>query len=119
MGSCYSDSKVDKGDAHEAIVEQSQADPKEVYEEIVKLRPSFRGFSEGATFYDETAGNYNHQVIQNLTKFASIHLKKRLQNLAPYSYDLSADIQDPLFENRLFKPTCHMLDDQGVYIGEW
>ena len=119
MGNCACFQKSAKTDSHEITLEQSQTDPKTVYENIIKIQSTFRGYLARKTYHDERLANYNQQVLHNLKQFASAHLKIRLQSLPPYPYDLTTDDEDPLFENRLFKPISHIAPDQGVYIGEW
>src|SRR5690348_17254641 len=103
MGNCCI-SKDERLDNRESTSDRSSANPKVVYENIVKIQSSFRGYLARKHYYDERLATYNKQVLQNLHKFAATHYKTHSHKLTPYDYHLEADYEDPLFENRIFKP---------------
>jgi len=117
MGNCNCFSKFEKPNDQEITTDRT--DPKAVYENIIKIQSSFRGYLARKNYYDERLASYNQQVLLNLQKFAVTNLKASLKKLSPYNYDLKSDADDPLFENRVFKPICQLPADQGVYYGEW
>jgi len=123
MGNCNCNcsciSKSDDLDGIEVSGERRMIDPKSVYQNIVRIQSSFRGYLARKTFYDERLTRYNKQVIENLQKFAATQFKIRSYKMQPYKYDLKIDDEDPLFENRIFKPLVTLPGDQGVYVGEW
>ena len=119
MGNCNCFSNSEKLEAQEITTDRSNIDPKAVYENIIKIQSSFRGYLARKSYYDERLASYNKQVVLNLQKFASTHLKTSLKKLTPYDYSLKSDAEDPLFESRVFKPIYQLPAEQGVYIGEW
>ena len=123
MGNCNCNcnclSKSEDGEYPEVSVDLLIIDPKSAYKNIVRIQSSFRGYLARKTYYDERLTRYNKQVIENLQKFAATQFKIRSYKMQPYKYDLKGDDEDPLFENRIFKPVVQLPGEQGVYVGEW
>ena len=119
MGNCGCFSTVKGLETNELTTEHLKDDAKAVYENIIKIQPNFRGYLGQKSYDDEGITSYNEQVVYNLKKFASTHLKSRLKELSPYTYNSKFDGNDLHFENRLFRPISEIPNNEGIYIGEW
>ncbi len=120
MGNCGCLSNANKEDNNELPLNRSHMSINiaESYKQVVKIQAAYRGYTARKAYYEVRMQNYNIRVLESLKQLAATYFSVKFKHLQPFTYDYEEDNQDPLFEQRVFRPVHHF-QAGGTYLGEW